>query len=207
MNMKVFRQIAYFFAVALFAMALVSCSNDNDTVLTTQQDNISRYLTSSHQPKLIPESEIPNSLDNEPQFYTNWGLDIYRYIATYYDEGREDKAVVERGSKIAITYRAYIFSGSKPSDDNLFATNDAATIADLESKGLNTSYEWSTEPLVVTMGRDEILPGLETALIGCSEGDSVEIYLTYNAAYGKHYVGFVPAKSAVMWFINIDSVL
>jgi hypothetical protein len=112
MNMKTFRQIAYFFAVALFAMALVSCSNENDSVLTSQQDSISRYLTTSHQPKLIHESEISNSLDSEPQFYTNWGLDIYRYIATYYAEGREDKAVVERGSTIAITYKAYLFNGS-----------------------------------------------------------------------------------------------
>ena len=166
MVMKVFRRIAYLGAVALIAMAIVSCSNENDTVLTSQQTSISRYLTSSHQPKLIPESEIANALDNEPQFYTNWELDIYRYIATYYDEGREDKAVVERGSEIAITYKAYIFSGSKPTMANLYATNDAATIAELEAQGLNTSYEWSDEPMVVTMGREEILPGLETALIG-----------------------------------------
>lgn len=204
--MKVFRRIAYLGAVALMVMALVSCNNENDTVLTSQQTSISRYLTTSHQPKLIPESEIANALDNEPQFYTNWELDIYRYIATYYDEGREDKAVVERGSEIAITYKAYIFSGSKPTMDNLYATNDAATIAELEAQGLNTSYEWSDEPMVVTMGREEILPGLETALIGCVEGDSVEIYLTFDAAYGKHYVGMVPAKSAVVWYIDIVSV-
>lgn len=204
--MKVFRRIAYLGAVALMVMALVSCNNENDTVLTSQQTSISRYLTTSHQPKLIPESEIANALDNEPQFYTNWELDIYRYIATYYDEGREDKAVVERGSEIAITYKAYIFSGSKPTMANLYATNDAATIAELEAQGLNTSYEWSDEPMVVTMGREEILPGLETALIGCVEGDSVEIYLTFDAAYGKHYVGMVPAKSAVVWYIDIVSV-
>lgn len=206
MVMKVFRRIAYLGAVALIAMAIVSCSNENDTVLTSQQTSISRYLTTSHQPKLIPESEIANALDNEPQFYTNWELDIYRYIATYYDEDREDKAVVERGSEIAITYKAYIFSGSKPTMANLYATNDAATIAELEAQGLNTSYEWSDEPMVVTMGREEILPGLETALIGCVEGDSVEIYLTFDAAYGKHYVGMVPAKSAVVWYIDIVSV-
>lgn len=204
--MKVFRRIAYLGAVALIAMAIVSCSNENDTVLTSQQTSISRYLTSSHQPKLIPEAEIANALDNEPQFYTNWGLDIYRYIATYYAEGRQEKSVVERGSEIAITYNAYIFSGSKPAIANLYATNDAAMIAELEAQGLNTTYEWSDEPMTVTLGREEILPGLETALVGCVEGDTVEIYLTYDAAYGKHYVGMVPAKSAVVWYIDIVSV-
>ena len=206
MVMKVFRQIAYLGAVALMVMALVACSNENDTVLTSQQTSISRYLTTSHQPKLSPESEIGNALDNEPHFYVNWGLDIYRYIATYYAEDREDKPVVERGSEIAITYKAYIFTGSKPTSASLYATNDAATIAELEAQGLNTSYEWSDEPMVVTMGREELLPGLETALVGCVEGDSVEIYLTYDAAYGKHYVGMVPAKSAVVWYIDIVSV-
>lgn len=204
--MKVFRRIAYLSAVALIAMAIVSCSNENDTVLTSQQTSISRYLTSSHQPKLIPEAELANALDNEPQFYTNWGLDIYRYIATYYAEGRQEKSVVERGSEIAITYNAYIFSGSKPAIANLYATNDPAMIAELEAQGLNTTYEWSDEPMTVTLGREEILPGLETALVGCVEGDTVEIYLTYDAAYGKHYVGMVPAKSAVVWYIDIVSV-
>jgi FKBP-type peptidyl-prolyl cis-trans isomerase len=42
--------------------------------------------------------------------------------------------------------------------------------------------------------------------VGCREGDSVEIYLTYDEAYGKHYVGMVPAKSAVVWFIDIVDV-
>jgi FKBP-type peptidyl-prolyl cis-trans isomerase 2 len=155
---------------------------------------------------LIPEAELANALDNEPQFYTNWGLDIYRYIATYYAEGRQEKSVVERGSEIAITYNAYIFSGSKPAIANLYATNDPAMIAELEAQGLNTTYEWSDEPMTVTLGREEILPGLEIALVGCVEGDTVEIYLTYDAAYGKHYVGMVPAKSAVVWYIDIVSV-
>lgn len=204
--MNVFRKIACFVAVALVAMVVLSCSNENDTVLTSQQTSISRYLTSSHQPRLIPEAEIPNSLDNEPQFYTQWGLDIYRYIATYYDEGRDEKSVVEHDSVVSMTYSAYIFGGSKPTISNLYATNDAENIATLEAAGLNTSYEWTDEPMVVNFGREEIIPALETALVGCVEGDRVEVYLTYDVAYGKHYVGFVPPKSAVVWIIDINSV-
>ena len=204
--MNVFRKIACFVAVALVAMVALSCSNENDTVLTSQQSSISRYLTSSHQPRLIPEAEIPNSLDNEPQFYTQWGLDIYRYIATYYDEGRDEKSVVEHDSVVSMTYSAYIFGGSKPTISNLYATNDAENIATLEAAGLNTSYEWTDEPMVVTFGREEIISALETALVGCVEGDRVEVYLTYDVAYGKHYVGLVPPKSAVVWIIDINSV-
>lgn len=204
--MKRLYNVAIMVVVALAAAFVVSCSNENDSVLTNQQSKIASYLTSSHQPRLIPESEVSASLDSEPQFYTQWGLDIYRYIATYYDEGRDEWQEVTSRSTIEIVYTAYVFPNAKPTIANMYATNDPDSIAELEKLGLNTEYEWTTDPMVVTLGKEEILPGLETALVGCREGDSVEIYLTYDEAYGKHYVGMVPAKSAVVWFIDIVDV-
>ena len=204
--MKRLYNVAIMVVVALAAAFVVSCSNENDSVLTNQQSKISSYLTSSHQPRLIPESQVSASLDSEPQFYTQWGLDIYRYIATYYDEGRDEWQEVTSRSTIEIVYTAYVFPNAKPTIANMYATNDPDSIAELEKLGLNTEYEWTTDPMVVTLGMEEILPGLETALVGCREGDSVEIYLTYDEAYGKHYVGMVPAKSAVVWFIDIVDV-
>lgn len=206
MYMRGVGKIAYLCIVALMVMITVSCSNESDTTLTSQQTSISRYLTSSHQPRLIAESEISSSLENEPQFYTQWGLDIYRYIATYYAEGREDKSIIEAGSKISFTYDAYIFTGSKPNISSIYATNRVASIDELKAAGLNTEYEWTTDPMVVTIGKEEIIPALETALMGCREGDSLEIYLTYDVAYGKHYVGLVPSMSSVVWYMDIISV-
>ena len=204
--MKRLYNVVVVVVVALAAAFVVSCSNENDSVLTNQQSKISSYLTSSHQPRLIPESQVSESLDSEPQFYTQWGLDIYRYIATYYDEGRDEWTEVASTSTIEIVYTAYVFPNAKPTIANMYATNNPDSIAELEKLGLNTEYEWTTDPMVVTLGKEEILPGLETALVGCREGDSVEIYLTYDEAYGKHYVGMVPAKSAVVWFIDIVDV-
>lgn len=204
--MKRLYNVVVVVVVALAAAFVVSCSNENDSVLTTQQNKIASYLTSSHQPRLISESEVSASLDSEPQFYTQWGLDIYRYIATYYDEGRDEWQEVTSRSTIEIVYTAYVFPNAKPTIANMYATNDPDSIAELEKLGLNTEYEWTTDPMVVTLGKEEVLPGLETALVGCREGDSVEIYLTYDEAYGKHYVGMVPAKSAVVWFIDIVDV-
>ena len=204
--MKRLYNVVVVVVVALAAAFVVSCSNENDTVLTTQQNKIASYLTSSHQPRLIPESQVSESLDSEPKFYTQWGLDIYRYIATYYAEGRDEWTEVASTSTIEIVYTAYVFPNAKPTIANMYATNDPDSIAELEKLGLNTEYEWTTDPMVVTLGKEEILPGLETALVGCREGDSVEIYLTYDEAYGKHYVGMVPAKAAVVWFIDIVDV-
>ena len=206
MDMKRVYNVAIVVVVAIVATLSLSCSNENDSVLISQQTSISRYLTSSHQPKLIAESEVPSSLDSEPNFYTQWGLDIYRYIDTYYAEGRDEWSVVEANSTISIVYTAYVFAGSRPSAGSMYATNDSDSIAELEALGLNTEYEWTTDPMVVKLGEDEILPGLETALVGCREGDSVEIYLTFDEAYGNNYVGSVLPKSAVVWYVDIVDV-
>ena len=200
------RKISLAVAVIFSALSLVACSNETDTTLTSQQNTIAKYLTTSHKPRLIAEEEIATSVEEEPQFYTHWGLDIYRYISTYYDEGRDEKTVVERSSQLELTYSAYIFTNSDPRIENMFATNDANSIAALEQEGLNVSYEWTTDPLNVTIGKGDILESLETALIGCREGDHVEIYLTFNAGYGKDYIGKVPSKSPLVWIIDINSV-
>ena len=199
-------KIAFMAVVTLVMTFALSCSNQTDTTLTQQQTSISNYLKSSHQPRLIPEAEISESLEANPEFYSQWGLDIYRYVATYYDENRQSKPVVALGNEVALRYSAYIFKNSQPSTDNLFATNDEAKIDELISAGLDASYEWSSEPLVVTFGEGEILDSLKIALEGCHEGDSVEVYLTFEAGYGNKYLGMVPPKSATAWFIDILSV-
>lgn len=203
--MKLIRNIATI-TVVVMALITVGCNNDTDTVLTSQQTGIERYLTGSHQPRLIVEDEIGSSLDEHPQFYTRWGQNIYRYIATYYDEGREGRDEVRNGSTIEMIYTAYLFNNSAPTVNDMFATNDAESLQKLVDAGLDAEYEWTTEPMRVKIGSSKLLKGLETALKGCREGDSVEIYLTYEAAYGKHYIGEVPSKSAVVWFIDIVSV-
>lgn len=194
-------------AVFSIAMLFSGCKNETDTTLNQQQQSIEKYLKNSHNPRLIEESEIGNSMDENPAFYTRWDMDIYRYISTYYDEGREEKPELYKGATFEMTYTAYIFTGNNPTVSNMYATNDAEQLAKLEAAGLNTSYEWSTEPMRITLGSGELVRGLETALVGCREGDNIEIYLTYTEAYGKKYIGKVPSRSSVVWFIDIDKII
>lgn len=205
--MRSLSRISLVVAMVCVAIAFVSCKNDTDTVLTKQQDAIEKYLTSSHTPKLINETEVANSLEENPPFFTRWDLDIYRYIATYYDEGRENRTEIYRGTTFQIVYTAYLFNGNKPSVADMYATNNPDSITELTQAGLNTSYEWSTEPMRITLGSSDLVSGLETALEGCREGDSVEIYLTYLEAYGNNYIGKVPSKSSVVWYIDIVDVV
>ena len=198
--------IAIMCVAVLAATLFVSCSNQTDATLTSQQKSIVSYLTGSHQPRLVAESDIGSSFDSEPQFYTQWGLDMFRYISTYYDADRTSKTQIAAGDKISIIYSAYIFTSGRPTINNLFATNDETLIAELEAQGLDTSYEWTTEPLEVVVGSDDILDSLSTALEGCYEGESLEVYLTFEAGSGNKYVGMVPGKSAQVWYIDVKSV-
>jgi FKBP-type peptidyl-prolyl cis-trans isomerase len=69
------------------------------------------------------------------------------------------------------------------------------------------TLDWSTDPLVVTLGTTAILEGLERALPGCREADSVQVYMTSNLAYGKQLVGVVPKNSMVAWYMKILKVV
>lgn len=188
-------------------MAFVVGCDKEDEGLTTQQDQIVRYLTSSHDPRLIAIEEVPNAIVENPPFYERLNLNTYRYIATYYDAGRQSKTKVEAGDEVELYFAAYALSSGAPSNGSLYFTNDATLIEQLSKAGLNTEY-WSTEPLRVKIGSSDILKGVETSLLDCREGDAVEVYMAYESAYGKkNAMGVIPAKTGVAWFYVINRVI
>lgn len=185
-------------------MSMAACS-DNDTTIESQRTSIVRYLTATHVPALVSAEDAENSLDPEPAFYDRIGQDVYRYIATYYDEGRDARAVAEQGDEVDITYTAYVFTGGVPRVSSVYASNDPATIAELVAEGLDAEY-WTTDPLSVKLGSTDIIKGVVRSLEGCREGDEVEAYMTLDAAYGDDVVGVVPKESAVVWTYRVDRV-
>ena len=205
MYMFATKRITAIVAMLAIAVLSLSCSNDTDTTLTSQQKAIESYLKGSHKPRLIEEISIPDSMEDEPQFYTHWELNVFRYISTYYDEDRDLRPIIEQGTTFDIKYTAYTFKSGVPTIQDMFATNDSEKIKELY-KGYDDENVWSTDPMRITLGRGAIVKGLELALEGCREGDKLEVYLTYDAAYGKKYFGMVPSKTAVMWEIEILEV-
>ena len=186
-------------------LTLVVGCNEEDTVLTSQQEQIVRYLTSSHNPRLIAKEEVPNAMVANPPFYERLNTSTYRYIATYYDAGRNMKRQVAAGDEVELIFEAYEFTGSTPSLNALYYTNNADVIAKLAEEGLNTEF-WSAEPLKVKIGSGDIIKGVAASLIDCHEGDIVEVYMAFDKAYDKHVVGVVPSKSSVVWAYQIKSV-
>ena len=188
------------------ACVLLAACEDNDDALTTQRQRIVSYLTSSHVPQLVSEEEAETSLDPNPPFYELIDQQVYRYISTYYDDGRDARTLVEQGDEVQLTYTAYIFTGSVPRTSSVYMTNDATVLAALVEEGLNAEY-WNIDPLTVKLGQTDIIKGVELSLLGCREGDDVEAYMTFDAAYGGDEVGIVPVESAVLWVYTIDKVL
>lgn len=189
---------------ALAAMLVVGC-NDNDSIVEQERTSIERYLTSSHSPRLISKADVENSLEFNPPFYERLSQDVYRYIATYYDADRDLRREVEQGDVVSMTVTAYQFTGSKPSVAMVYFTNEQSVIASLEELGLNTQY-WTSEPLVLKLGETNIIKGVSMSLLGCREGDQVEVYMTHEAAYGKDAVGVLEKETSVLWVYTIDSV-
>ena len=190
-----------FLTILILLATLAGCKQE-DTLLS-ERDKIEKYLTSSR--RMVADTELGNVIEDNPAFYSVFGRYAYRHIVNYYDAGREDRPVVEWGDRLEIRFDAYTFTGSEPSTSAIYWSNDAEIIQELGKKSGNT-LDWSTEPLAITLGTTAILEGLERALPGCHEADSVQVYMTSNLAYGKHLVGVVPKNSMVAWYMKIEKV-
>lgn len=190
-----------FLTILILLATLAGCKQE-DTLLS-ERDKIEKYLTSSR--RMVADTELGNVIEDNPAFYSVFGRYAYRHIVNYYEAGREDRPVIEWGDRLEIRFDAYTFTGSEPSTSAIYWSNNAETIQELGKKSGNT-LDWSTEPLAITLGTTAILEGLERALPGCHEADSVQVYMTSNLAYGKHLVGVVPKNSMVAWYIKIEKV-
>ena len=194
------------FVVAASLLFSVACGDEAVDVAETQRNSIVSYLTSSHSPRLINKKDVGQALEKNPPFYEQVEYNTFRYIDDYYNPERDSRVQVAEGDEVELTFTAYIFSGSKPAVSAIYLTNDQVQIDALQNTGLNVEY-WKAEPLRVKIGQTNIIKGVEVSLIGCREGDSVEVYMTLDAAYGDDVVGVVPLESSVVWYYTIDKVV
>lgn len=186
-------------------LLLAGCSQEEET-LPNQRNSIVSFLISTHAPQLISEEAVAESPDENPPFYTAKGNTVYRYISNYYDSGRASRAEVKSGSRVSITFRAYVFSMRNITDSDMpFFTNDPDLEQALYEAGL-TPGVWKFEPMELTLGQSGIIKGLELALLGCRQGDEVECYMTYNMAYGDTNFATIPRESAVAIFFTVNGV-
>ncbi len=208
---------------ALAFITFVSCSNEED-ILPRQQEKIVSYLTGKHTPRLLSEQDAAESLDNDPPYYSTFGNTTYRYIADVYNPERLTRPEVSEGSRIDVTFSLYGFTAdAAPQKEDCIYSNDTTVINRLFEAGLNPRYwvecdiygepildefdQFVPRALTLQIGGGATITGLQEAFIGCREQDVVELYMTYNQAYGeKLIVGLIPKESPVAFFCTINKV-
>lgn len=198
------------FLATLLAVWFCACAKTDDT-LSTQQKQIVDFLTSKHNPPLVPEQDLVEGANQG--FYVQLGDGLYRYIdiGTYYNPLRPTWPEVTTNSVVTITFSSYVFENKIIDNNDLqvlpFLSNDPFWKAALTDPATGEpTVVWPFEPLVIDMQSPNIIKGLELALIGCRQGDQVEAYMSYNMAYGDGYFSVIPKQSPVAVFFTVDSV-
>lgn len=194
-----------FICAVCAVLAAAACSDEED-ILPKQQEQIRSYLTGAHSPRLIAAGDIGESLEDEPAFFDQTGNTAYRYIATWYDPNRSSWTRIERGDSVWITLSAYRFTGRRPSESDLYYSNDPAMEAAVRKLGLTGDYWEFGKPLGLRVGYTPLVKGVTRMLPGCCEGDRVEIYMTYTMAYGDRWMYNIEQESPIAWFFTIDKV-
>lgn len=202
MDMK---RILYIAILSLTALGFVGCSDEEEKLLTSQQEKIQNFLKNTLKLKTYEEAMDPAAEENTP-FYTVHGEWVYRWIENYYDMGRHDLPLVRHGSRVGLTLSLYEFTGSKIGDNSIpLYTNNPEMREMLENAGLNIEY-WSFATYYVEVGAGDTINGLELALDGCRLNDHVEVYMTFSEAYGRDWVATVAPDTGLVVMFTVNSV-
>ena len=155
---------------------------------------------------------IKEKLENT---YSNQEAKIDQYVEknrgenrVVYNEGStrlvtkdgEGEELTSSGS-IAFYYAGYTFSGSI-SPSNLFATNHAATA---ESASWTLTDE-QDDILTINLSEYKLIPGLKAGLVGVKGGEECQILFSGKYGFGDESVGIVPANTALVYKIWVESI-
>lgn len=114
-------------------------------------------------------------------------------------EGEGEELAMD--GNIAFYYAGYIFSGSI-SNTNLFVTNhlESATAAGW------TLTDEDAKVLTINLKEYEMIPGLKNGLTGVKAGEECQILFSGKYGFGKKAFGIVPANSALVYKIWVESI-
>ena len=104
--------------------------------------------------------------------------------------------------KVTFDYALYVLASSSVSNSNLVATSleSLATAA-----GWDLSDKDQFQKITLSM-QDDLLEGLKMGLYGVQPQDEAYILFTGKYGYGSREQGTIPAKSALVYHVWIDSI-
>ncbi len=169
----------------LLAMTVASCSKQQ---LQTTYDSQDKRIDSFIQSQLSSSKAL--------RTYPNGGSNRLVIV-----EGEGDDSLSTSGT-VSFHYAAYIFSGSI-SSSNLFATNHEQTIAD---NGWTNMSGLDTSPMTLKLDTADIVEGLRMGLFGVKKGQECYIIFSGRYGFGSKPIGTVPANSALLYHIWVESI-
>ena len=106
------------------------------------------------------------------------------------------------GGTVSFHYAGYILTSSTVSSSNLFATNHKAT-ADAAGWKLSDTTAFNIETITLD---DRLLDGLQRGLEGVRGQDECYILFSGKHAYGSRVQGTIPARSALVYHVWVNSI-
>ena len=128
------------------------------------------------------ESYLTRTFGEDFDGYISEG--VYRYIGGNALPQNDRGEPLKNGDRISIYLEECAFS-SQPIHPSVYNNLDE-------------------EPLMLRIGDETLFLAVENAMRGCLRGDSVQIFITSDHAYGKNYFGSLPPNTPLMFKIEIQ---
>ena len=106
------------------------------------------------------------------------------------------------GGTVSFYYAGYTLSGASVSNGNLFATNHQKT-ADAAGWRLSDTTAFKIQTLTLD---NKLLEGLQRGLEGVRNQDECYILFSGKYAFGSRKQGTIPARSALVYHIWVNSI-
>lgn len=106
------------------------------------------------------------------------------------------------GGTVSFYYAGYTLSGASVTASNLFATNHKKK-ADAAGWKLSDTTAFNIQTLTLD---EPLLEGLQRGLEGVRNQDECYILFSGKYAYGSHIQGTIPARSALVYHIWVNSI-
>ena len=168
---------------SLVLIALFSCTKAKlEESYASQESKIDTFVT-----KLVAN-------DSTITVTTNNGANRVTLV-----EGTGD--ALKDGGTVSFYYAGYIFNGSL-SSGNIFATN----YEEFAQGQKWTITDGDYDILTMTLSSDKLLPGLKNGFIGAKGGEECYIIFSGKYGFGSSAFGTIPANSALLYHIWVQSI-
>ena len=171
------------FILLLAGILTSSCIKEKlENTYNNQEDKIDKYI----------ESNLSKN-ENYSIVYNGGSA----RLITKEGEGEELKA----NGTVALYYAGYVFKTGLDKN-SLFATNHATSASE---SGWTLTDE-DDDIMIIDLSEADLIPGLANGLVGVKAGEECQILFSGKYGFGKRALGTVPANSALIYKIWVESI-